>query len=120
MATLSEANASPGIVSIVRATAWDALAQKLGVEQIPISIDQRIEAAQIADARKMSMPHDLEHGPDLELDVLPDGVQAMRDLTLAQADDRRDLRVDESASKQARNAEALTRFKRRRKPLLCL
>ena len=82
LATLSEMNARPEIVAIVRAmmTEADALAAKLGVEKTPITIDQRIAAARNAGHHKMSMLQDLERGRPLELDVLVDSIDAMREL----------------------------------------
>jgi 2-dehydropantoate 2-reductase len=82
LATLSEMNKRPEIVAIVRAmmTEADALAAKLGVEKTPITIDQRIAAARNAGAHKMSMLQDLERGRPLELDVLVDSIDAMREL----------------------------------------
>ena len=82
LATLSEMNARPEIVAIVRRmmTEADALAQKLGVEKTPITIDQRIAAARNAGHHKMSMLQDLERGRPLELDVLVDSIDAMREL----------------------------------------
>jgi 2-dehydropantoate 2-reductase len=82
LATLSEMNARPEIVAIVRAmmTEADALALRLGVEKTPITIDQRIAAARNAGDHKMSMLQDLERGRPLELDVLVDSIDAMREL----------------------------------------
>ncbi|MGJ7510906.1 ketopantoate reductase family protein [Variovorax sp. GT1P44] len=82
LGTLSEMNARPEIVAIVRAmmAEADALAHRLGVERMPISIDQRIEAARNAGDHRMSMLQDLERGRALELDVLVDSIEAMREL----------------------------------------
>jgi 2-dehydropantoate 2-reductase len=83
-------------MSIVRRmmTEADAIAARLGVEQMPISIDERIAAARNAGAHKMSMLQDLERGRPLEIDVLVDSIAAMRELAqLATTDDRRCLRV---------------------------
>lgn len=81
-ATLSEMNACPEVVALVRRmmTEADALALKLGVDRMPIPIDQRIEAARNAGNHKMSMLQDLERGRPLEIDVLMDSVAAMREL----------------------------------------
>jgi 2-dehydropantoate 2-reductase len=81
-ATLAEMNSRPEVVAIVRAmmAEADALAGRLGVDKLPISIDQRIEAARNAGAHKMSMLQDLERGRPLELDVLMDSIAAMREL----------------------------------------
>jgi len=81
-ATLAEMNARPEVVAIVRAmmAEADALAGRLGVARLPITIDQRIEAARGAGEHKMSMLQDLERGRPLELDVLVDSIAAMREL----------------------------------------
>ena len=81
-ATLSELNARPDVVALVRRmmAEADALALKLGVDKMPISIDQRIDAARNAGHHKMSMLQDLERGRPLEIDVLVDSLQAMREL----------------------------------------
>lgn len=81
-ATLAEMNARPEVVAIVRAmmVEADALAGRLGVAQLPLSIDQRIAAARNAGAHKMSMLQDLERGRPLEIDVLVDSITAMREL----------------------------------------
>ena len=82
LGTLSEMNAQPGIVAIVRAmmAEADALASQLGVAQMPISIDQRIAAARNAGDHRMSMLQDLERGRALELDVLVDSIESMREI----------------------------------------
>ncbi|HMC16868.1 MAG TPA: 2-dehydropantoate 2-reductase [Albitalea sp.] len=82
LATLSEMNARPEVVAIVRSMMGeaDALAQRLGVQQMPISIDQRIAAARNAGDHTMSMLQDLERGRPLELDVLVDSIEAMREI----------------------------------------
>jgi 2-dehydropantoate 2-reductase len=82
LATLSEMNARPEIVAIVRRmmSEADALAQRLGVEQMPISIEQRIAAARNAGDHRMSMLQDLERARPLELDVLVDSIEAMREI----------------------------------------
>jgi 2-dehydropantoate 2-reductase len=81
-ATLSELNARPDIVALVRRmmAEADTLALKLGVDSLPISIDQRIEAAANAGHHKMSMLQDLELGRPLEIEVLVDSILAMREL----------------------------------------
>ena len=81
-ATLAQMNASPALMSIVRRmmTEADAIAARLGVEQMPISIDERIAAARNAGAHKMSMLQDLARGRPLEIDVLVDSIAAMREL----------------------------------------
>lgn len=82
LGTLSEMNARPEVVGIVRTmmTEADALAYKLGVEKTPIAIEQRIAAARYAGNHKMSMLQDLERGRPLELDVLVDSIEAMREI----------------------------------------
>jgi 2-dehydropantoate 2-reductase len=75
-------NARPEVVAIVRRmmAEADALAHRLGVARMPISIDQRIDAARNAGDHRMSMLQDLERGRALELDVLVDSIEAMREL----------------------------------------
>lgn len=82
LGTLSEMNARPEVVAVVRAmmAEADALAHRLGVERMPIGIEQRIAAARNAGDHRMSMLQDLERGRPLELDVLVDSVEAMREL----------------------------------------
>ncbi|MDB5732159.1 MAG: Ketopantoate reductase [Variovorax sp.] len=82
LGTLSEMNARPEVVAIVRSmmAEADALANRLGVQQMPISIDQRIAAARNAGDHKMSMLQDLERGRALELDVLVDSIEAMHEI----------------------------------------
>jgi 2-dehydropantoate 2-reductase len=82
LGTLSEMNARPEVVAIVRAmmTEADTLAQSLGIEKTPITIEQRIEAARNAGNHKMSMLQDLERGRPLELNVLVDSIEAMREI----------------------------------------
>jgi 2-dehydropantoate 2-reductase len=82
MATLEQLTARPEIVAIVRRimTEADSLALKLGVDQMPISIEERIAAARMAGAHKMSMLQDLERGRPLEIGVLIDSIVAMREI----------------------------------------
>jgi 2-dehydropantoate 2-reductase len=82
LGTLSQMNARPDVVQIVRAmmTEADALAGRLGVTKMPISIDERIAAARNAGDHKMSMLQDLERGRPLELDVLTDSIESMREI----------------------------------------
>ena len=82
LATLAEMNARPEIVAIVRRmmAEADALALRLGIEKMPISIDERIAAARKAGDHKMSMLQDMERGRPLEIDVLVDSIVAMREL----------------------------------------
>ena len=81
-ATLVEMNARPEVVAIVARmmAEADALAARLGVERMPLSIEERIAAARNAGNHKMSMLQDLERGRPLELDVLVDSIEAMREL----------------------------------------
>jgi 2-dehydropantoate 2-reductase len=85
LATLAELNARPEIVAIVRRmmAEADALARQLGVERMPISIDERIAAARSAAGHKMSMLQDLERGRPLEIDVLIQSIEAMKELAKA-------------------------------------
>jgi len=82
LGTLSEMNARPEIVRIIRRMMGeaDALAARSGVVQMPISVEQRIEAACNAGNHKMSMLQDLERGRSLEIDVLWDSIEAMREM----------------------------------------
>ncbi len=82
LATLAELNAQPDVVAIVRRmmAEADALAVRLGVERMPLSIDERIAAARKAGDHRMSMLQDLQRGRPLEIDVLVDSIEAMRDL----------------------------------------
>ena len=82
LATLSQMTGRPEIVAIVRAmmNEADALARRFGVERTPITIDQRIAAARNAGQHKMSMLQDLERGRPLEIQVLVDSIDAMREL----------------------------------------
>jgi 2-dehydropantoate 2-reductase len=86
LGTLSQMNARPEVVAIVRAmmAEADALAGRLGVAEMPISIEQRIAAARNAGDHKMSMLQDLERGRPLELDVLTDSIESMREIALTQ------------------------------------
>ena len=58
----------------------DALAARLGVERMPLSVEARIAAARSAGNHKMSMLQDMERGRPLELDVLVVSIEAMREL----------------------------------------
>lgn len=72
----------PAVVQLVRRVMREAevVAEALGVKSWPITIDQRIEAARNSGKHKMSMLQDWERGRPLEIDVLTDSVQAMREL----------------------------------------
>jgi 2-dehydropantoate 2-reductase len=80
--TLCDMNARPHVVGIVRRmmAEADALALRLGVTRMPLSIDDRIAAACRAGDHKMSMLQDVERGRPLEIGVLLDSVQAMKAL----------------------------------------
>ena len=82
LATLEQLTARPEIVGIVRRvmSEADSLARRLGVEHMPISIEDRIAAARMAGAHKMSMLQDLEHGRPLEIDILVASIAAMREI----------------------------------------
>jgi 2-dehydropantoate 2-reductase len=47
---------------------------------MPISVDERITAARNAGNHKMSMLQDLQRGRPLELGVLVDSIEAMREI----------------------------------------
>lgn len=81
-ATLPELTANVAVMSVVRRMMGeaDALAARLGVARLPVSIDERIEAARNAGTHKMSMLQDWERGRPLEVDVLTDSIEAMRAL----------------------------------------
>lgn len=80
-ATLGEINAEPQLVDIVRRmmTEADAVAAQLG-SKAPLSIEQRMDVARNAHNHKMSMLQDVERKRPLEIDVLLDSIQAMRDI----------------------------------------
>ena len=82
LATLTEMNGRPEIVEIVRSMMMEAdeIAHRLGIGRMPLSIEQRIEAARNSGDHKMSMLQDLERGRALELDVLVDSIAATREL----------------------------------------
>lgn len=75
-------NSRPEVVAIVRRmmAEADALAARVGVARLPLSIDERMAAARNAGAHTMSMLQDLERDRPLEIDVLMDSVLAMREL----------------------------------------
>jgi len=81
-ATLDRLTAQPGVVALVRTLMREAeiVAEALGVQGWPIVIEERIDAARNAGAHKMSMLQDWERGRPLEIGVLLDSVQAMREL----------------------------------------
>ncbi len=80
--TLSDMNARSGVVGIVRRmmAEADALALSLGVQRMPLSVDERIAAACNAGDHKMSMLQDVERGRPLEIGVLMDSIAAMKAL----------------------------------------
>ena len=81
-ATLDRLTASPEVIGIVRRLMREAevVAEALGIERWPITTDERIAAARNAGAHRMSMLQDWQRGRPLEIDVLTDGVAAMREL----------------------------------------
>jgi len=82
LGTSAEMNASPAIMNLVRRVMAEAdgLAAKLGVKEIPITIEQRINAMRNAGDHNASMLQDLERGRPLEIDVLLDSLEAMKEL----------------------------------------
>jgi 2-dehydropantoate 2-reductase len=85
-ATLGEMNDRPEVVNIVRRMMYeaDAVAERLGVRQMPLSVDERIALARRAVGHKMSMLQDLERGRPLEHEVLFDSIMTMRGLAQIQ------------------------------------
>ncbi|MBX3642133.1 MAG: 2-dehydropantoate 2-reductase [Rubrivivax sp.] len=81
-ATLDRLTAAPGVLALVRRMMREAetVAEALGVERWPISIDERIAAARNAGAHRMSMLQDWERARPLEIDVLNASIEAMADL----------------------------------------
>lgn len=82
-ATLSDILARPEVLAVVRRmmAEADALALRLGVQGLPLSIDERIAAARRAGDHKMSMLQDAELGKPLEIGVLIDSISTMKSLT---------------------------------------
>lgn len=80
-ATLAEMNAQPHIVDIIHRMMReaDAVAAKLGAEA-PLTIEERVAIARNAGNHKMSMLQDVERRRPLELEVLVDSIEAMRDI----------------------------------------
>lgn len=80
-ATLGEIIAEPRLVDMVRRmmAEADAVAARLGAVA-PLPIEERIAIARNASGHKMSMLQDVERGRPLELDVLVDSIEAMRDI----------------------------------------
>ncbi len=81
-ATLDRLSSSPDVVAIIRRMMREAeiVAEALGVQRWPITLDERIAAARNAGAHKMSMLQDFERGRPLETGVLLDSIVAMREL----------------------------------------
>lgn len=80
-ATLGEMIAEPRILRIVERMMEeaDAVAAKLGAPA-PMALEDRIGIARNASGHKMSMLQDVERGRPLEIDVLVDSIEAMRDI----------------------------------------
>jgi 2-dehydropantoate 2-reductase len=86
-------NAQADVVDIVRRMMSEAddLALRSGVPQMPISIDDRIKAARMAGAHKMSMLQDFDRHRPLEIDVLLDSISAMKELVGGQTPTLNDI-----------------------------
>ena len=80
-ATLGELTAEPRTVDIIRRMMEeaDAVAASLGATA-PMTVEQRIAIARNAKGHKMSMLQDVERGRPLELAVLVDSIETMRDI----------------------------------------
>lgn len=80
-ATLGNLNADPVIVAAVATmmAEADAVAAKLGAVA-PMPVADRIAIARNAAGHKMSMLQDVERGRPLELEILVDSIEVMRDL----------------------------------------
>jgi len=78
LGTLEQIAGDPGTRGVARAMMLEAQAvgEKLGVH-FPISVEQRIDAAQQLGAHKTSMLQDLERGRPMEIDALVTAVQEM-------------------------------------------
>ena len=78
LGTLEQIADDPGTRGVARAMMLEAQAvgEKLGVH-FPISVEQRIDAAQQLGAHKTSMLQDLERGRPMEIDALVTAVQEM-------------------------------------------
>ena len=81
-ATLDRLTASTEVIAIVRRLMREAevVAEALGVQRWPITTDERIAAARNAGAHRMSMLQDWQRGRPLEINVLTDSIDAMREL----------------------------------------
>jgi 2-dehydropantoate 2-reductase len=80
-ATLDKIIAEPRLVDMVHRmmAEADAIASKLGAPA-PMSVEERVAIARNASGHKMSMLQDVERGRPLEIDVLIDSIEAMRDI----------------------------------------
>ena len=80
-ATLGEIIAEPRLVEMVHRmmAEADAVAAKLGAVA-PLPIEERVAIARNASGHKMSMLQDVERGRPLEMDILVDSIEAMRDI----------------------------------------
>lgn len=80
-ATLGEIIAQPRLLDMVRRmmAEADAVAAKLGAVA-PLPIDDRVAIARNASGHKMSMLQDVERGRPLEIDVLVQSMEAMREI----------------------------------------
>ncbi|MES2492200.1 MAG: 2-dehydropantoate 2-reductase [Pseudomonadota bacterium] len=80
-ATLGEIIAEPRLVDMVHRmmAEADTVAARLGAPA-PLTIDERIAIARNASGHRMSMLQDVERGRPLELDVLVDSIEAMREI----------------------------------------
>jgi 2-dehydropantoate 2-reductase len=83
LATQAELTGNAKVVELVKRmmNEADALAGEFGVSKMPISIDDRIASARSIGHHKMSMLQDLERGRPLEIDVLLDSIEAMKELS---------------------------------------
>ena len=81
-ATLDAMCHDAGVLQLVRRLMREAeeIAEALGVKKWPLSLEQRIEAAQNSGAHRTSMLQDWEKGRPLEIDVLTDSIGATREL----------------------------------------
>jgi 2-dehydropantoate 2-reductase len=80
-ATLGAIIAEPRLLAMVERmmAEADVIAANLGAPA-PLAIAERVAIARNAAAHKMSMLQDVERGRPLELDVLVDSIEAMRDI----------------------------------------
>lgn len=80
-ATLGELNGAPKVLDIVRRMMREAetVAAAFGV-RMPVPMEKRIIGTASIPEHKMSMLQDLERGRPLEIDVLIDSIESMREL----------------------------------------